>query len=106
MVPTFVIEELLVDYDCTLAQAGCQLSLPFSVIPILRRSTQSSIAGLAIRRFELIELRVALAGEFSFRSFAVEIGSRTVVEGGVQIDPNLCIRVPVVLRGWRGLGQS
>ena len=65
-----------------------------------------SVAGLAVRGLELIQLRIPLRGEFSFRSFAVQVGAGAVVKSGVEIDPNLRFRIALVFRRCGRLGQA
>ena len=68
-----------------------------------------SVAGFAVARFELIQLRIALRHELPLRGFAVKVGSWAIVEGGVQINPNLGIRIPALVflgRGRFGKAQA
>jgi len=65
-----------------------------------------SFTGLAIRGFELVHLRIVLAGESAFWCFAIEVGTWAVVERGVQIDPNLGVGIAFVFRRLGRFGQS
>jgi hypothetical protein len=63
------------------------------------------IAGFTKGRLKLVLLRVALSCHLSAIRFSVEILSRTVVKGGVQVHPDLCLRISGIHRGWRWFGQ-
>lgn len=71
----------------------------------IRNATSHSIAGFSIGGLELIELCVALRFVFALRCFAVEIGAGAIVKRGVEIDPNLDIRIAFVFRSVRRIGK-
>src|SRR5580658_5636401 len=54
-------------------------------------SRAKSVASLAIGRFKLIQLRIALGGELALRCLAIQIGTWTIVQSSVQVDPNLSV---------------
>ena len=64
------------------------------------------VASSAIGRLELVQLGVSLGGEFSLLGFAVEIGSRAIVQGGMEIDPNLGIGIALIFRRRGGCCQA
>jgi hypothetical protein len=61
-----------------------------------------SVTCFSISRFELIQLRIALAGEPAFRCLAVKVGTGAVVKGGVQIDPHLSVGIALYTPEPRG----
>jgi len=60
------------------------------------------VAGPASGRLELIELRIALIGEFAIGRFAVEVCAGAVIKSSVQVFPDLYIRITEMCRCRRG----
>lgn len=69
------------------------------------RSDQNLVAGLAVGGLKLVLLGVSLGGVLAFRSRAIQIGARTIVERGLQVHPNLYLRIAHILWSGRRLGQ-
>ena len=58
-------------------------------------------AGFSVGGLKLILLRIPLRGHPSVRSLAVQLAAGAVVERGMDVDPNLSVRVAHVdRRGW------
>src|SRR5205807_1712009 len=74
--------------------------------PLVVGAQGGSVAVLAKGRLKLVELGITLAGEFSLRGFAVEFGTRAIVERGVKVDPDLGIGITLGLRGGRRFCQA
>src|SRR5438270_11750399 len=64
------------------------------------------VAGLTIRGLVGIELGIPLRHELTLCTLAVSVRSGTVVECGVQIDPNLGGRIALVLGKLGGLSEA
>src|SRR5271166_3310570 len=64
-----------------------------------------SVTRLTVGGFELVKLRIALAGDFALRRLAVKIGTGAVVQSRAQVDPNLRIRIATVFRSFGSLSQ-
>ncbi len=73
---------------------------------VVNLDVTQSVTGLAIGRFELVQLRISLAGEPAFRSLAIKIGTRAVVQSSVQVDPHLGFGIASVYRSLRSLSQA
>jgi hypothetical protein len=50
------------------------------VVNCKSRRINDSIARFSVRGLELVQLRLALAGELALRGLSVQLGSRTVIE--------------------------
>ena len=61
-------------------------------------------AGFSVGGLKLILLRIPLRGHPSVRSLAVQLAAGAVVERGMDVDPNLSVRVAHVDRDGRGFG--
>lgn len=72
----------------------------FELQEMRSKADGSSVANLAGCRFELVHLRVSLAGDPSLRRLPVELGARAIVQGGVHVHPDWNLRVAGI-RGWR-----
>src|SRR5580693_6838999 len=70
-------------YDCTTAKGGCQIRL-CGIQAFLSLVRPKSVTRLAVGGFELVQLRVMLAGEFALRGFPIEIRTGAVVQSRVQ----------------------
>ena len=68
--------------------------------------SRNLVAGLAVGGFKLVLLGVALGCVLAFGSRAIQISAGTIIERGLQVHPDLYIRIAQVLRSRRRLGQS
>src|ERR1700733_3586683 len=68
--------------------------------------SQPLVAVLAIGRLELVQLSIALTRVSAFRSLAIKIRPRAIIQRRVQIDPDLGVGIALILRRFRRICQA
>jgi hypothetical protein len=68
--------------------------------------TQRLRASLPVGRLKLVLLSIALRGKFSVSGLAIQVAAGAVVEGGVDVNPHLSVRIPHVDGRGRRFRQS